>query len=92
MFLGFTHSKKPGPLLSSRSGSATGLSLTMVNVRVITITMKKVIFLTLLEIQRVPLEKLCLRIKVLGLFIGRDVKVCFRQAARFLIIMSMSIE
>ncbi|XP_068731445.1 putative ATP-dependent RNA helicase DHX57 [Montipora capricornis] len=29
------------------------------------------------EIQRVPLEKLCLRIKVLGLFIGRDVKDVF---------------
>ena len=30
----------------------------------------------LLEIQRVPLEKLCLRIKVLELFFGREIKVC----------------
>lgn len=27
------------------------------------------------EIQRVPLEKLCLRIKVLTLFFGREIKV-----------------
>ena len=27
------------------------------------------------EIKRVPLEKLCLRIKILGIFFGCDVKV-----------------
>lgn len=40
---------------------------------------KQIMFNFLSEIQRVPLEKLCLRIKILGLFFGQDIKVCYRE-------------